>query len=116
MQHLIEASYLVEIIRHPQGEIAGLLVPGHEARAPLGGHAQADKMVLLKRGKMRSPGLRRPISRELNVEDRGAVRINRNQNGLSKRDNLIAEIKHPGLGWHQQGGRHRLPCVVEKKL
>src|SRR5262245_41858259 len=112
MQYLIEASYLVEIIRYPQGEIAGLLVPGHEARAPIGGHAQADKIVLLKRGKMRSPGLSRPISSELNVEDGGAVRINRDQNGLIKRENLIAEIKHPGLGWHRQRGRYCLPCLV----
>ena len=54
-------------------------------------------MVLLKCGKMRSPGLSRAIWSQFNVEDRGAVRINRDQNGLVEGENLITEIKHPGL-------------------
>ena len=32
-----------------------------------------------------------------NVEDAGAVRINRDQNGLIEGENFITEIKHPGL-------------------
>ena len=34
-QHLEEVAKLVEIIRHPQGYIAGGSVAGHESRSPI---------------------------------------------------------------------------------
>ena len=61
MQQLEEVSKLVEIIRHPQGHIAGGLVTGHESRAPIRGHAKAEELMILKRFEMCFPGLSRAI-------------------------------------------------------
>ena len=94
VQHREEVAKLVEIIRHPQGHVARGPVAGHEAQAPIGGQAQADELVVLKRFKMRSPGVSRPIRRQLDVEDRRAARVNGHQNGRVDGKNLIAEIKH----------------------
>jgi hypothetical protein len=58
---------------------------------------KADEMVLLKRCKMCSPGLSGAICGQCKVEDGGALRINRDHNGLVESENLIAEIKHPCL-------------------
>src|SRR5438445_9760992 len=93
MQHLKEVAKRVEIIRYPPGHVAPGPVAGHEAQAPIGGQAQADELVVLKRFKMRSPGVSRPIRRELDVEDRRAARVNGHQNGRVDGKNLIAEIK-----------------------
>jgi hypothetical protein len=37
------------------------LVASHESQASIRGHAKADEMVILKRFKMRSPSVSRPI-------------------------------------------------------
>ena len=56
-----EVAKLVEILHHPQGPVARGPVAGHEAQAPIRGHAKAEEMVRLKRFKMPSPGVSRAI-------------------------------------------------------
>ena len=76
MQHLEEVAKLVEIIRHPQGHVARGLVAGYQAKPPIRGHAKAEELVLLKRVKMGSPGVSRPIGGQLDVEDCRAACVN----------------------------------------
>ena len=97
MEHLTEVTKLVEIIRHPQGHVARSPVTGNEAQPPIRGQAKAEEMVVLKRFKMRSPGVSRPIRRQLNIDDRRAACVNGHQNGCVDGENLIAEIKHQRL-------------------
>src|SRR5215831_20252998 len=59
--HLEEVAKLVEIIRHPQGHVAGGLVAGHDSLPPVRGHAKAKEMMILKVFEMGPPGLRRAI-------------------------------------------------------
>ena len=72
--------------------------PGNRQRgpAPIRGQAKAEEMVVLKRCKMRSPGVSRPIRRQLNIEDRRAVR-QWSPKWCVDGENLIAEIKHQRL-------------------
>ena len=114
MQHLEEVTKLMEIIRYPQGHVARGLVAGHKAQAPIRGHASAAELMLLKRFKMCSPGVSRPIGGQLNVEDRGAARIDGDQDGGVDGENFIAEIKHERLCRHTEGGRKRLARAVEE--
>ena len=97
MQYRKEVAKLVEILRHPQGHVARGPVAGPEAPAPIGGQARADELVVLKRFTMRSPGVSRPIRRQLAVEDRRASGVKGHQNGRVDGKNLLAERKHQGF-------------------
>jgi hypothetical protein len=61
MQHREEGAQRVEILRPPQGHVAGGVRAGHEAQPPIRGQAKAEEMVVLKRFKMRLPGVSRTI-------------------------------------------------------
>jgi hypothetical protein len=53
--------------------------------------------------KMPLPGLGRAIGSQLDFEDGGTLRINRDQDGGPDGKNLIAEIKHHFLLGHREG-------------
>jgi hypothetical protein len=91
--HREEVAIRVDIIRHPQGHVAGGLVAGHDALAPVRGHAKAEARRLLKGFEMGPPGLRRAIRGQLDVEKRRALRVNGDQNGRVDGENCIAERK-----------------------
>src|SRR5215471_603131 len=61
MQSFKEVAKLMEIIRDPQGQVAGSLVASHDALATIRGHAKTDAVMIVKRFEMRFPGLSRAI-------------------------------------------------------
>ena len=107
MQHVEEVLKLTARVTPPQGLFASGSIARHQAKAAIGGHAEAVKEVSVKLFKMRFPGLGGAIRRQFAVEAGRALRVNGDQNGGVAGKNLIAEIKHDGRRCHGQGRRQR---------
>src|SRR5262249_5188427 len=72
---------LMKLIAHPEGLRVRLSIACHQAHATIGGQAETGEMMRLERVKMRFPGRGRTVSGQLDTENRGTVRLNRDQNG-----------------------------------
>ena len=77
-------------ITHPSRVLARRLIARNEAKAPIGGHAEAMEAMIAQVVKMGFPGLGRAMGGQLNVQDGRALRLNRDQDGLMAGTNLIA--------------------------
>jgi hypothetical protein len=104
---------LMKLVTHPKSILTSGLVASLQAHPPIGGHAKTVKAMGSEVVKMRFPRLGRAIGSQLDLEDGGALRINRDQDGGSDGKNLIAEIKHHFLVGHRERGRDRAPIVLE---
>lgn len=114
IKHVEEVSKLMEIVTHPHCRFTSGLIARHQAKATVGGHAKAVKEVIVKRRKMRSPGLGGAIRSQLDVEDGRALCVNGDQNGRVDGKELIAEIKHDGLRCHGQGRGQSTAIALEQ--
>jgi len=62
------------------------------------------ELLRLERGKMGFPGRGRAVGGQLDAENRGTVRRNRDEDGGLEGKNLIAEVKHHRCRGHRQRG------------
>src|SRR5918994_4675645 len=108
-----EVLKLMELITHPKPVLASRLVASFEADAPVGGHPQTVKAMRPELLKLRFPSLGGAIGSQLDFEDGGTLRINRDQDGGSEGKNLIAEIKHHFLVGHRECRREATAIGLE---
>jgi len=113
LQERAEIAPLVDIITPPQRPVARGVRAGHEAQAPIGGHAKAGAMGGLQRCTRRSPRCRRTIRRQLTGEDRRASRVHGAQHGSVEGPKRIAQRQHTVRRRPREGGRQRLPSALE---
>ena len=72
-----EVVKLMKPITHPSRVLARCLIARNEAKAPIGGHADAVEAMIAQVGKMGFPGLGRAIGGRLKFQDGRALRLNR---------------------------------------
>src|SRR3989441_3112813 len=63
-------------------------------------------MMIVERFKMGFPGRGRSVGGQLDAENRGTLRLNRDQNGGVDGENLIAEVKHHRFRGHRRSEEH----------
>src|SRR5713101_7664381 len=114
MQPIEEVAKLMEIITHPQRLLARRLIACDHSLAAIGGHAKAVETVIVKLGTMVAPGLGRTIRSQLNVEDGGTLRLDRDSNGRLEGKNFIAEIHDDLLRCHGYGRREGVTRTGEE--
>ena len=85
-----EVLKLMKPITHPSRVLARRVIARHEAKATIGGHANAVEAMSAQVIKMGFPGLGRAIGGQLNFQDGRTLRLNRDQDGLMAGKNLIA--------------------------
>jgi hypothetical protein len=108
-----EVLKLMKPITDPSRVLARRVIARHEAKAPIGGHADAVEAMSTQVVKMGFPGLGRAIRGELHFQHGRALRLNRDQDGLMAGKNLIAQIQHHFVRCHRERRRQRRTVVLE---
>jgi len=108
-----EVLKLMKPITHPSRVLARCVIARHEAKATIGGHADAVEAMIAQVVKMGFPGLGRAIGGQLNFQDGRALGLNRDQDGLMAGKNLIAQIKYYFVFCHGESRRQSSPVGVE---
>ena len=108
-----EVLKLMKPVTHPSRVWARRVITRHQAKAPIGGHADAVEAMIAQVVKMGFPGRGRAIGGQLNFQDGRALRLKRDQDGLMAGKNLIAQRKHHFVRCHREGRRQRSTVVLE---
>ncbi|WP_238314598.1 hypothetical protein, partial [Methylobacterium crusticola] len=90
-----------ELITHPESILASGLIAGFKTNTPIRSHAKTMKVMSAESFKMSFPSLGRAIGSQLDFKNGSTLSSNRDSDGGSDGNTLLAEVKDHFLLVHR---------------